>query len=102
MLKKIILSFLISCFVSIVTLHYQQSQTDLEVLLGGTSSTTASVPTEDRTDGAECSERGEGGEPSEDEAEWAKRVAIAVIDFAKCWMQFVVERCDRGRGLRPR
>lgn len=36
------------------------------------------------------------------EAEWAKRVARAVIEFAKCWMHFVVERCDRGRGLRPR
>ncbi|XP_061383470.1 uncharacterized protein LOC116769290 isoform X2 [Danaus plexippus] len=31
-----------------------------------------------------------------------KRVARAVIEFAKCWMKFVVERCDRGRGLRPR
>ncbi|XP_072929453.1 mitogen-activated protein kinase kinase kinase 4 [Epargyreus clarus] len=80
----------------------EQSQTDLELLLGGTCSTTASVPTEDRTDGVEFSERGDGSEPSEDEAEWAKRVAIAVIDFANCWMQFVVERCDRGRGLRPR
>ncbi|CAH0724063.1 unnamed protein product, partial [Brenthis ino] len=35
-------------------------------------------------------------------AEWAARVARAVIEFAKCWMHFVVERCDRGRGLRPR
>ncbi|XP_041988766.1 uncharacterized protein LOC121740198 isoform X3 [Aricia agestis] len=39
---------------------------------------------------------------SAEEAEWAKRVARATIEFAKCWMQFVVERCERGRGLRPR
>ncbi|KAM3956160.1 mitogen-activated protein kinase kinase kinase 4 [Aphomia sociella] len=29
-------------------------------------------------------------------------VARAIIQFAKCWMHFVVQRCDRGRGLRPR
>ncbi|XP_059054554.1 uncharacterized protein LOC131848650 [Achroia grisella] len=33
---------------------------------------------------------------------WAATVARAVIQFAKCWMHFVVQRCDRGRGLRPR
>ncbi|KAL4711612.1 hypothetical protein ACJJTC_003629, partial [Scirpophaga incertulas] len=37
-----------------------------------------------------------------EESEWAFRVGRAVIQFAKCWMRFVVERCDRGRGLRPR
>ncbi|XP_039750544.1 mitogen-activated protein kinase kinase kinase 4 isoform X3 [Pararge aegeria] len=46
--------------------------------------------------------RGEIDEPTQQEAEWAKRVARAVIEFARCWMHFVVERCDRGRGLRPR
>ncbi|RVE48712.1 hypothetical protein evm_006678 [Chilo suppressalis] len=37
-----------------------------------------------------------------EEREWAAKVARAVIEFARCWMRFVVERCDRGRGLRPR
>ncbi|XP_046967172.1 mitogen-activated protein kinase kinase kinase 4 [Vanessa cardui] len=32
----------------------------------------------------------------------AGRAARAVVQFARCWMSFVVERCDRGRGLRPR
>lgn len=41
--------------------------------------------------GASCEER-----------QWAARVARGVIQFARCWMLFVVERCDRGRGLRPR
>ncbi|CAH2085924.1 unnamed protein product [Euphydryas editha] len=36
------------------------------------------------------------------EAECAARAARAVVEFAQCWMSFVVERCDRGRGLRPR
>ncbi|XP_075975829.1 mitogen-activated protein kinase kinase kinase 4 isoform X2 [Anticarsia gemmatalis] len=39
---------------------------------------------------------------SREEKQWAARVARAVIQFARCWMRFVVERCDRGRGLRPR
>lgn len=39
---------------------------------------------------------------SREEKLWAAKVARAVIQFAKCWMRFVVERCDRGRGLRPR
>lgn len=29
-------------------------------------------------------------------------LAIAIVGFAKCWMNFVMERCERGRGLRPR
>ncbi|KAJ2947206.1 hypothetical protein O0L34_g16914 [Tuta absoluta] len=29
-------------------------------------------------------------------------VARAIVDFAHCWMQFVIERCEKGRGLRPR
>ncbi|GBP74936.1 hypothetical protein EVAR_54258_1 [Eumeta japonica] len=36
------------------------------------------------------------------ESEWEVRVSRAIIQFAKSWMKFVVERCDRGRGLRPR
>ncbi|XP_064072622.1 uncharacterized protein LOC113401503 [Vanessa tameamea] len=32
----------------------------------------------------------------------AGRAARAVVQFARCWMSFVVERCERGRGLRPR
>ncbi|XP_045449403.1 uncharacterized protein LOC123657968 [Melitaea cinxia] len=36
------------------------------------------------------------------ETECAARAARAVVQFAQCWMSFVVERCDRGRGLRPR
>ncbi|XP_052739781.1 mitogen-activated protein kinase kinase kinase 4 isoform X2 [Bicyclus anynana] len=46
--------------------------------------------------------RAELDEPTQQEAEWAKRTARAVVEFARCWMTFVVERCDRGRGLRPR
>jgi mitogen-activated protein kinase kinase kinase 4 len=29
-------------------------------------------------------------------------LAKAIVGFAKCWMTFVMERCERGRGLRPR
>lgn len=29
-------------------------------------------------------------------------LALGIIDFAKMWMQFVTERCERGRGVRPR
>lgn len=29
-------------------------------------------------------------------------LAKAIVGFAKCWMKFVMERCERGRGLRPR
>lgn len=39
---------------------------------------------------------------SEEEKQWAVAAARAVVEFARCWMQFVVERCDKGRGLRPR
>lgn len=38
----------------------------------------------------------------EEEAAWAVQVSRAIIDFAKCWMKFVMERCGRGRGVRPR
>lgn len=37
-----------------------------------------------------------------DEVAWAVQVSRAIIEFAKCWMNFVMERCGRGRGLRPR
>lgn len=29
-------------------------------------------------------------------------LAKAIVGFAQCWMNFVMERCERGRGLRPR
>ncbi|XP_065371701.1 mitogen-activated protein kinase kinase kinase 4 isoform X1 [Calliphora vicina] len=29
-------------------------------------------------------------------------LALGIITFAKMWMQFVTERCERGRGMRPR
>lgn len=29
-------------------------------------------------------------------------LSLGVINFAKLWMRFVMERCERGRGLRPR
>ncbi|XP_011195434.2 mitogen-activated protein kinase kinase kinase 4 isoform X1 [Zeugodacus cucurbitae] len=29
-------------------------------------------------------------------------LALGIIDFAKMWMHFVMERCERGRGMRPR
>jgi mitogen-activated protein kinase kinase kinase 4 len=32
----------------------------------------------------------------------ALTLANATIEFAKLWMQFVMERCERGRGIRPR
>ncbi|XP_045496385.1 uncharacterized protein LOC123694837 [Colias croceus] len=52
----------------------------------------------------ESSERTEPSveQPSAEETEWAKRSARAIVELAKSWMAFVVERCDRGRGLRPR
>lgn len=31
-----------------------------------------------------------------------KGLAKAIVGFARCWMKFVMERCERGRGLRPR
>ncbi|CAH2040064.1 unnamed protein product, partial [Iphiclides podalirius] len=48
----------------------------------------------------------EGGAEGEEcgalEEQWAAQVARAIIEFARCWMRFVMERCERGRGLRPR
>lgn len=29
-------------------------------------------------------------------------LSLGIINFAKMWMQFVTERCERGRGVRPR
>lgn len=69
-----------------------QPQTSIELLLSGEAppeeAVELRVPSEARV--------------SAEEKQWACRVARAVIEFAKCWMKFVVERCDRGRGLRPR
>ena len=31
-----------------------------------------------------------------------EKLARGMISFAQQWMQFVKERCERGRGLRPR
>jgi mitogen-activated protein kinase kinase kinase 4 len=31
-----------------------------------------------------------------------KVLAQAIVGFSKSWMKFVMERCERGRGLRPR
>lgn len=31
-----------------------------------------------------------------------QNLAKAIVGFARCWMKFVMERCERGRGLRPR
>ncbi|XP_062535239.1 mitogen-activated protein kinase kinase kinase 4 [Armigeres subalbatus] len=30
------------------------------------------------------------------------KLSTAIVHFAKLWMKFVMERCERGRGLRPR
>ncbi|VEN46850.1 unnamed protein product [Callosobruchus maculatus] len=30
------------------------------------------------------------------------RLAHSIVDFATLWMKFVTERCERGRGMRPR
>ncbi|XP_047504578.1 mitogen-activated protein kinase kinase kinase 4 isoform X1 [Pieris napi] len=65
-------------------------QGNIETLLSGSE-------TPKKTDRMERCE-----EPTAEEADWAKQIARAVIEFARCWMLFVVERCDRGRGLRPR
>lgn len=29
-------------------------------------------------------------------------LSLGIINFAKMWMKFVTERCERGRGVRPR
>lgn len=31
-----------------------------------------------------------------------QNLALGIINFAKMWMKFVTERCERGRGVRPR
>ncbi|XP_055924004.1 mitogen-activated protein kinase kinase kinase 4 isoform X2 [Eupeodes corollae] len=31
-----------------------------------------------------------------------KDLALGIVAFSKMWMQFVTERCERGRGVRPR
>ncbi|KAK9884856.1 hypothetical protein WA026_009078 [Henosepilachna vigintioctopunctata] len=31
-----------------------------------------------------------------------EKLAISMMQFANLWMKFVVEKCDRGRGMRPR
>ncbi|XP_063386171.1 uncharacterized protein LOC134672197 [Cydia fagiglandana] len=41
-------------------------------------------------------------EPHTDEEAWSAAVARAIVCFARCWMRFVLERCERGRGRRPR
>ncbi|XP_061705012.1 mitogen-activated protein kinase kinase kinase 4 [Cydia pomonella] len=41
-------------------------------------------------------------EPDTDEEAWSAAVARAIVCFARCWMRFVLERCERGRGRRPR
>lgn len=35
-------------------------------------------------------------------AESEGKLSLAIVGFAKLWMKFVTERCERGRGLRPR
>lgn len=30
------------------------------------------------------------------------RLVYSMVDFANLWMKFVTERCERGRGMRPR
>ncbi|KAL9891810.1 mitogen-activated protein kinase kinase kinase 4 isoform 2-T2 [Glossina fuscipes fuscipes] len=34
--------------------------------------------------------------------EYQIELALGIITFAQMWMQFVTERCERGRGMRPR
>lgn len=31
-----------------------------------------------------------------------KALALGIMDFSKQWMRFVMERCERGRGIKPR
>ncbi|XP_028179123.1 mitogen-activated protein kinase kinase kinase 4 [Ostrinia furnacalis] len=75
------------------TLNYGESYTPIERLLSGDDG-----QLEPATPAASAS--GAGLEAREQQ--WAAAVARAVIQFARCWMHFVVRRCDRGRGLRPR
>ncbi|XP_074030736.1 mitogen-activated protein kinase kinase kinase 4 isoform X2 [Leptinotarsa decemlineata] len=35
-------------------------------------------------------------------AEYRPRLVESLLSFAKLWMKFVTERCERGRGMRPR
>ncbi|XP_018571882.1 mitogen-activated protein kinase kinase kinase 4, partial [Anoplophora glabripennis] len=35
-------------------------------------------------------------------AEFRYRLVYSMVDFANLWMKFVTERCERGRGMRPR
>lgn len=34
--------------------------------------------------------------------EYRGRLECSMVDFANLWMKFVTERCERGRGMRPR
>ncbi|KAJ8934430.1 hypothetical protein NQ318_017131 [Aromia moschata] len=33
---------------------------------------------------------------------YRSRLVLSMVDFANLWMRFVTERCERGRGMRPR
>ncbi|CAK1578914.1 unnamed protein product [Parnassius mnemosyne] len=50
----------------------------------------------------DAEEVGEGADAACEEQRWAGLVARGVVQFARCWMRFVMERCERGRGRRPR
>ncbi|XP_037296809.1 mitogen-activated protein kinase kinase kinase 4-like isoform X2 [Manduca sexta] len=69
-----------------------QTQSRIEALLVGVR---APAPADSHASAGDARVSGE-------ERQWAARVARAVIEFARCWMDFVVRRCDRGRGTRPR
>ncbi|XP_063826965.1 uncharacterized protein LOC135076427 [Ostrinia nubilalis] len=75
------------------TLNYGDSYTPIERLLSGDDGQLEPATPAASAPGAGLEAR---------EQQWAAAVARAVIQFARCWMHFVVRRCDRGRGLRPR
>ncbi|XP_053605518.1 mitogen-activated protein kinase kinase kinase 4 isoform X2 [Plodia interpunctella] len=78
----------------------QPTQNSIELLLTG------ELPPSPCPAGAPCPGAPSSGAPGApapgSSAQWAGTVARAVIQFARRWMSFVVERCDTGRGLRPR
>ncbi|XP_047026363.1 mitogen-activated protein kinase kinase kinase 4 isoform X2 [Helicoverpa zea] len=79
-----------------------QVQNSIELLLSGSADTPGEDEVELRRSSPTFPPGVERRVASCEEQRWAARVARGVIQFATCWMLFVVERCDRGRGLRPR
>ncbi|KAI8421309.1 hypothetical protein MSG28_008340 [Choristoneura fumiferana] len=80
-------------FVEIDGFAEAQNQVSIEQLLTG-----AAPPTPP----ARGPRRPRAPPAAADEEAWSAAVARAIVSFARCWMRFVMERCERGRGRRPR